>query len=137
MNTSATREMHTGGQLALQRGQRTLLAEVMPLKDDGLPDREGICGAVIFLIDPQVSRVVSTEGIARIFGLTASEAAVAESLANGLNVAEIAEQRNTSADTIRKQLKAVFSKTGSTSQLELLRLAVKANPPIRKKRLSD
>ena len=133
VNTSAARETHAGGQLALTHGPHALLAEVMPLKDDGLTDREGICGAVIFLIDPNVSKAVSTDGIARVFGLTASEAAVAESLANGHKVAEIAEQRNTSADTIRKQLKAVFSKTGSNSQLELLRLAVKANPPIRTK----
>lgn len=36
-----------------------------------------------------------------------------------------------SLETARSQLKAVFRKTGAPSQNDLIRLAVKANPPIR------
>lgn len=132
IRTSAGSALGDGGRVVLGRGDKTILAEVMPLRDDGLAEREGIRGAAVFLIDPAVSKVASIDGIARIFQLTPSESVVADALANGRKVQEIAEIRNTSVDTVRKQLKAVFAKTGASSQLDLLRLAVKATPPIRK-----
>lgn len=132
ISTATAKGTGSGGPLALGQGDKPVLAEVLPLRDDSLPDGEGIHGAAIFLIDPAVSRVVSTAGIARIFGLTPSEQSVAEALANGQGMRQIAESRGTSVETVRKQLKSVFSKTGSTSQLELLQLAVKADPPVRR-----
>lgn len=120
-----------GGQLTLTREGQSLIAEVVPLRDDGLPDRFDLQGAAVFLIDPSLSHVVNIEGIARIFELTSAETAVADSIVNGHSVADVADQRGSSVETVRKQLKAIFRKTGAGSQLELLRLATKSTPPLR------
>jgi DNA-binding CsgD family transcriptional regulator len=58
----------------------------------------------------------------RTYGLTASEARLAASLAIGLSLTEIAEQRGLSVQTLRSQLKSVFGKTGIHAQTQLVRL---------------
>ena len=132
IDTVTTGGNSDGGQVPLGDQERQVLAEVIPMRDDGLPDRGDIQGAAVFIMDPSLSHVVNLDGIEKIFHLTPSESDVAFSLMNGCSVAETAERRNTSPDTIRKQLKTVFSKTGANSQLQLLRLAVKASPPLKR-----
>lgn len=56
------------------------------------------------------------------FGLTPRESEVLAALSAGANVAEIADNSQRSASTVRSQLKAIFRKTGAHSQAELLRL---------------
>lgn len=130
IHTAVCGGMEDGGQVPMGTAEHPVLAEVMPLRDDQLPDSDNIEGAAVFLMEPGLSQLANLDGIAKIFRLTPSESAVAEALVNGLTVAETAEQRGTSAETIRKQLKSVYAKTGAGSQLQLLRLAFKATPPI-------
>ena len=104
----------------------------MPIRDDGFPDRDNIQGTAIFVIDPGRSQIYSTEGIKSIFNLTKTESDVVDLLVNGLSVNQIAEERSTKIDTVRGQLKNVHAKTGTNGQLDLLKKAVKANPPIEK-----
>ncbi|WP_176445312.1 helix-turn-helix transcriptional regulator [Maliponia aquimaris] len=60
--------------------------------------------------------------IARKTGLTRSEAAIALAIAEGASPAEIAGQRGRSLHTIKNQLQAVYEKTGSHRQADLVRL---------------
>jgi len=60
--------------------------------------------------------------LADAFGLTASERAVVQGFAAGLSTSQIARQRGRSEETVRTQLKTIMAKTGTRSQLELLRL---------------
>lgn len=129
-STSAARGVHGGGTVRLTRGDRAVLAEVMPLHGNRLTDCEPIRGAAVFLVDPAVARVVSLQGIARLFALSNAETQVADALVNGLEARDIADQRGTSLETVRTQLKSVLSKTGAHSQLDLLRLAAKLTPPV-------
>lgn len=69
---------------------------------------------------PTPSRVL----LQRTYGLSASEARLAASLATGLSLREIAEQRGLSVLTLRSQLKSVFSKTGTSAQTQLVRLVL-------------
>lgn len=117
--------------IAKRQGKGCVLAEMTPLRDDGFADGDRLAGTALFLLDPESSRGISMEGLARIFGLTPTEHAVASDLAAGSSPAEIAEQRSRSVETIRSQIKRIFSKTGANSQVELLRLAAKLTPPIR------
>lgn len=107
-----------------------LLAEVTPIRDDGFPDGDHLVGTAVFIIDPEISHTISLDGLETVFDLTPAELAVATALLNGAQPRQIAEARSNSIETIRTHLKHVFAKTGTGSQLELMRLAVKANPPI-------
>ncbi|MGB7301354.1 MAG: helix-turn-helix transcriptional regulator [Burkholderiaceae bacterium] len=56
------------------------------------------------------------------FSLTRAEAAVAAMIAGGNTPAEIASHRNVSVETIRAQLRVLYSKTRTNRQAELVRL---------------
>jgi DNA-binding CsgD family transcriptional regulator len=121
----------SGGTVLIGRGRNVVLCEVMPLRGDGLDDGEQVCGAAVFLIDSALSREVSMSGIGRVFELSRSELLVAEAIADGHTTGDIADLRGTSIETVRTQIKAVLSKTGARSKLDLLRLAAKLTPPLR------
>ena len=121
-----------GSKIVIKRRSNgeNILLEIMPIRDDGFSDNDNIQGTAIFVMDPDRSQFFSAEGLSLIFKLTQAESMVTNSLVSGLSLNEIAEDRNSSIDTVRGHIKNVFSKTGTNSQLDLLRLAVKANPPI-------
>lgn len=89
--------------------------------------------AVEFFAGPRVAilvgRPAAGEGPGRIpaiaaaCGLTASERRVFEAIASGLLVAEVAARDGVSEATVRTQLKAVFAKTATRNQVDLVRLA--------------
>lgn len=121
-----------GGKIAVARrsGRLPLLLEVMPIRDDGLPDGDNVRGSAVFIIDPDQSKVLSVDGLSKIFGLTLAEDQVAASVVNGMTIDQVAEERGTSSGTVRSQIKTIFAKTGVNSQSALVRLAAKATPPI-------
>ncbi|MEX2495910.1 MAG: LuxR C-terminal-related transcriptional regulator [Woeseia sp.] len=107
-----------------------LLLELIPIRDDGLPDGDHVKGVAVFVIDPRRTHVLRTNGLARIFGLTATEGEIVRCLVNGDKPNAIAEQRRTSPLTVRGQIKTIFAKAGAGSQSDLVRLAAKMEPPI-------
>jgi DNA-binding CsgD family transcriptional regulator len=123
-----------GGSLMLDKLDRQgrVLLDVLPLRDDGFVDGDDLRGTAVMVIDPDRAEALSADGLAQIFGLTPAEQSVTESLVNGHDPRRIAEERGNSIETVRGQLRAVFAKTGVQSQLDLLRLAIRANPPIAK-----
>jgi DNA-binding CsgD family transcriptional regulator len=58
----------------------------------------------------------------RAFGLTESEATLAEALLAGATVADHAQEREVSKQTLRNQLVGIMRKTGTKRQAELLSL---------------
>ncbi|MCB5409952.1 helix-turn-helix transcriptional regulator [Pseudogemmobacter faecipullorum] len=60
---------------------------------------------------------------ARRFGLTPAETRVLTAILDGQRPAEIAAAASLSVETVRSQLKSVFSKTGSNGQPQLIRMA--------------
>lgn len=61
----------------------------------------------------------------RRYKLTASEAALAAALADGRTLADIAEHKRVSINTLRVQLQAIFAKTGCHRQTDLVRLILR------------
>jgi DNA-binding CsgD family transcriptional regulator len=57
------------------------------------------------------------------YGLTRAEARLAHALAEGASVGGAARRFAVSAETARSQLKAIFAKTGTGRQADLVRLA--------------
>ncbi|WP_207061636.1 helix-turn-helix transcriptional regulator [Motiliproteus sp. SC1-56] len=132
LKTSKQEGRSEGGLLPLPCPNKsgTLLFELMPVRDDGFSDSDNIRGAALFVINPDRSEVADLLGLSKIFELTEAETDIARSLVEGLALNEIAEVRHSSVSTVRTQLKSVFAKTGTRSQAGLVRLALKANPPV-------
>ncbi len=59
------------------------------------------------------------------FGLSPAEAQIAHAIANGTALRAIAAKRDTSIQTVRSQVKAIFRKTGATSQMRLVALILR------------
>ena len=66
--------------------------------------------------------------LAEVFDLTPAEVQVAIAIAEGLSIEEIAQRRRVAIGTIREQLKAVFSKTQTSRQSDLVRRLIALSP---------
>ena len=80
--------------------------------------------SALLLHDYQRTLPISTDLLSQVYGLTPMEAQVAAAVGNGMDISEIAKSNNTTNHTVRSQLKAVFHKTGTRRQAELVRLLV-------------
>lgn len=65
-----------------------------------------------------------------LYDLTDAESDICKLLAGGIKVDDIAESRNVTSGTVRSQIKTLFDKTNTSSQLDVVRLALKVNLPI-------
>jgi DNA-binding CsgD family transcriptional regulator len=80
--------------------------------------------ALIVLTDPD-ARPTSRESVLRaLYELTPAECRMAGLLAAGFTIANAANSMNVSTLTARTQLKAIFRKTGTNRQAELVRLVL-------------
>ena len=79
---------------------------------------------LLLFFDPSRRIAVSTDVIARDLNISNREARVAALLAEGHSVEQAAMHLKISINTTRTHLKSVFSKTGMSSQAELIRLIV-------------
>ncbi len=80
--------------------------------------------SALLLHDYRRTLPISTDLLSQMYRLTPMEAQVAAAIGNGMDVGEIAKSNNTTNHTVRSQLKAIFHKTGTRRQAELVRLLV-------------
>ena len=64
----------------------------------------------------------ATQALADLYALTPTEIEVSIQLSQGLTLAEIADERKVSRETIKSQLKNIYQKTGVNRQTKLVRL---------------
>ncbi len=77
---------------------------------------------IIYIASPLIKPAYNIESIQQSFGLTAAEARLVETLANGCHsLNDAAARLNISVHTARTQIKTVFEKTNTNSQLELIK----------------
>ena len=81
---------------------------------------------VVYISDLTKQLSAPEQLVARIFGLTRSEATLATLLANGASLAEAALAMKLAESSVRTYLKRVFSKVGVSRQAELVRVIVKS-----------
>lgn len=80
-------------------------------------------GMTLLVITPATSKeIVPSEALETLFDLTPAEARVARGIGSGQTIDKLAEALGVSRETIRNQLKAVFSKTGMQRQADLTSL---------------
>ena len=75
-------------------------------------------------------RVSGLAQIAASYRLSPAETRVFVGIVNGLSLSDIADQSNVTRETVRSQLKSIFSKTGASSQMDLVRLGASSAPSI-------
>jgi DNA-binding CsgD family transcriptional regulator len=88
---------------------------------------------LLLITDVTAPEAPTQELLAGLFDLTPAEARVARALASGLPLDRVAADFGLSVQTIRNQLAAVFHKTGTSRQVELLRL-IAGSAPLRRPR---
>jgi len=86
------------------------------------------CQAVVVVIDPDAKRRPPEIHLQMSFALTPAEARLATMLATGETLEAAADKCRISYQTARNQLKAVFAKTGTHRQAELVSLLARLLP---------
>lgn len=78
--------------------------------------------AIVTIVDPDIRQAPTAEQLRSLFGLTASEAAVAIGIGKGRELKAVAEHLNLTTDSARQYLARVFAKTNTTRQHDLASL---------------
>lgn len=94
------------------------------LPEDRDQAERSLPGAIIVFQDLDRDTEISEETLKQLFALTAAEARLARLLAKGLSIDEAAERLSVSRNTLRTHLAALFQKTGTFRQAELVRTLV-------------
>jgi len=111
--------------IVVRRGHKpTAIARVLPVHAAA---RNPFLGARVLLVfsEVKVRARLSASNLGSIFGLTPTEARLAISLAGGHSLELIAHEHKISATAARNQLKAVFLKTDTHKQSELVALLLR------------
>ncbi|MER8814676.1 helix-turn-helix transcriptional regulator [Mesorhizobium sp. M0923] len=87
----------------------------------------GSCQAVIVFIDPDIYIRPPEFAVRTCFGLTSAEARLACRISSGDGLKTVAEHLGISFETARNQLKAIFMKTETHRQAELVALLARLN----------
>ena len=119
-----------GGALAIRRAGR------LPLTLSGAPLHPMPAGCavsqpatLIFIRDPE-AMTASTQVLRDLFGLTRTEAAVAQALTEGLTLNKIADDFGIGIGTVRSHLKKILSKTQTKKQAQLVALLLRSTAGI-------
>jgi DNA-binding CsgD family transcriptional regulator len=100
-------------------GRRPVVVNMLPLVGQNAPFASY---AIVTFLSLEPKRCPPISLLTDVFGFTPAEARLAAALASGRCVEEAAEQLNISCDTARHQLKAVFLKTDTHRQSQLVAL---------------
>jgi DNA-binding CsgD family transcriptional regulator len=111
-------------QVSRPSGQEPFSVMISPLLSAPVGALSSEAVVACFISDPEAGHVPTLEALGQIYGLTPAEAEVAQSLAKGMSLEEIAADRGISLNTVRSHLKHIFSKTGTSRQGELLSLVM-------------
>lgn len=98
--------------------QRPLIMNAVPLPVDGVDGPH----SVLLLIDLDATPILNRGALEQVFGLTPTEAKLATLMAQGATLAEAAAHQGVRVATVRAQLRAIFTKTHTHRQAELVML---------------
>lgn len=87
----------------------------------GAQHLEAPVAATMFVTDPEATLPDFARKLRQIYLLSPSEAQLAEALVNGKSLKTFAEERGTTLNTVRTQLKTLAAKVGAKRQVDLVR----------------
>jgi DNA-binding CsgD family transcriptional regulator len=94
-------------------------------------------GVAMFIFESNHNNDSSSADVARIFGLTKTEAKLTLAIVNGMTATEYSEQHGVSINTAYSQIKDVLAKTGTRRQAELVKLVLEHSPGLEKRKHSN
>ncbi|MBW2267688.1 MAG: helix-turn-helix transcriptional regulator [Deltaproteobacteria bacterium] len=118
-------------------GRRGFSIMLIPLLAGAPGSREDEMKAILFVADPEIGQVGTTEVLESLYDLTHAEADLVRLIAEGHSLDQVAGERGVTMNTVRSQLKQVFSKTDTCRQGELVHLVLAGVARIRGERRSD
>jgi DNA-binding CsgD family transcriptional regulator len=100
---------------------RPLIARVIPVEGEAQAHLDG-AALIVLIIDPEDCPHPSYSVLKQVFDLTRTEARIANEVLCDKTADEIAEGARVSVGTVRTQIKAIFAKTQTHRQAELVGL---------------
>lgn len=130
-STSAGTGESAGGRVVVQRTapRRPLLITVAPLARirPAVPGSE-VAAAMVIVNDPDVAEALDEHTLGALLGLTVAEARLVGRLVQGESLLAAASSLSIRPSTARSRLKAIFEKTATHRQADLVRLALSLGP---------
>ena len=113
-----------GGAISLARpsGRRPLALLLAPLDPDFNPLTVRRPAVLVTVTDPDAERLPAAANLRALYGLTGSEAALAQGIAGGQDLRHVAEGLNLTVLSARQYLSRIYRKTGTSRQQELVHL---------------
>jgi DNA-binding CsgD family transcriptional regulator len=109
------------------------LIYVLPLAHGSLRGRIAAhAAAALFITTLAEGEALPADAVAAVFNLSPAESRVLERLIAGRTPAEIAQDIGSALPTVRTHLSNIFAKTGTTRQVDLVRLAASLLVPVRR-----
>ncbi|MEQ8655795.1 MAG: LuxR C-terminal-related transcriptional regulator [Hyphomicrobiales bacterium] len=118
--------MRSGGMTHVPRksGRRPYILTAAPMVANAMDNSQA--SAVIFIFDPDKRPTTAAKILKKSYQLTQVEAELAVALMNGQKLDEIASERDVSYNTMKSHLHAVFSKTNTNRQVDLVSLLLRS-----------
>ena len=114
--------LSAGGSMLLEgTSARPLRVTISPIRFP-LPGRSSQLAALVYVGDPAAAPLSKAEALRALYGLTPTEARVADLLGSGLEVREISVRQHMTLETARFHVKRILAKTGTRRQAELVRM---------------
>ena len=128
----ATQGSTTGEVMSVTRpsGRRPFTVMVGPLLAAPPGTRTDEARAIVFVADPEGGQVGAAAVLETLYDLTHAEAELVRLVAEGNSLEQVAKTRGVTMNTVRSQLKQVFSKTATSRQGELVHLVLAGVAPI-------
>jgi len=114
-----------------------IIVDVFPLRDPNDEIERNLRAAAVILTDSDNRPALSETTMDTVFSLSGAEAEVIALILDGLSTEDIADTRGTTLATAQTQIKSVMRKTSSRTRVDLVRLATKMNPPVKRPASSD
>ena len=105
-----------------QRTGRPLVLTLQPMPRETAAAFGAV--ALLFIAAPEHEQAAESAVVQAAYGLSAAETRLVKGLVSGLTLKQIAAAHGVSYDTLRKQLRNVFDKTGVSRQADLIRLGL-------------
>jgi DNA-binding CsgD family transcriptional regulator/PAS domain-containing protein len=80
----------------------------------------------VFIQDPVARLTTPLAWLRGVFNLSPAEARLMRALLDGATLGELTEEWRVGKETLRSQLRAIFAKTGTSSQADLIRLGLRS-----------